>query len=479
MDHPQLRILNSLEVSPHDHENHHCEVEADPVPENLRWVPSRFNARSTTPDGDLIIWNSFTGAINLFPGAQKAGISKLLSRVGQSGELRGIAKYLLDRGYLVPEGTNEYRRVQMAFGRKQFRNDVLELILLASEDCNFRCVYCYEDFARGTMQPRVRNAIKRYVENRIPDLKHLNINWFGGEPLYGLKAVEDLAAFFHEITERHGISFGSHMTTNGYLLTPEIAGQLLAWGVRDYQITLDGTPEQHDCRRKGRDGSGTFARIFANLLELKKREDPFHVVLRINYDRETLNNLEPFFDTLQASFTGDKRFVVAFHAIGALGGENDDTLPLCGIQDARKARTILPAMALERGLEISTLAEASGVGAQVCYAARPYNFIIGASGKIMKCTVALDKESYNVIGRIQDDGEMEIDYDKLARWIEPAFESDTGCQKCQLLPTCQGMLCPWIRFEQNQRPCPGYKGDLHAELNAVAVSRFKQPRVSD
>src|SRR3712207_7092344 len=32
--------------------------------------------------------------------------------------------------------------------------------LLASEDCNFRCTYCYEDFARGTMQPEVREGIK-------------------------------------------------------------------------------------------------------------------------------------------------------------------------------------------------------------------------------------------------------------------------------------------------------------------------------
>jgi uncharacterized protein len=424
-----------------------------------------------------VLWNSYSGAINLFPASQKAAIHKILSREGIVGRPKGIIKYLSSRGYLVQEGTDEYRRVQVAFGKKQFKSDLLELILLASEDCNFRCVYCYEDFARGTMQPRVRTAIKRYVEERAPDLKQLNISWFGGEPLYGYKAVEDLAPFFKEVSEKHGLMFGSHMTTNGYLLTPEVADKLLSWGVRDFQITLDGTPEQHDCRRRARDGSGTFDRILQNLLELRKREDSFRVVLRINYDRETFRKLQAFFDILQKSFSGDSRFTLAFHAVGALGSATDDTLPLCGVKDVREARALLPALALEKGLQVATLAENSGVGAQVCYAARPYNFIVGATGKIMKCTVALDKEDYNVIGRITDDGEMEINHDKLAKWIEPAFERDTGCQKCQLLPTCQGMLCPWVRFEQGRRPCPGYKGDLHAELNVVADFRLQQARV--
>jgi uncharacterized protein len=467
-----------MQVSPLDQGPQTCNAhEAASMPEKSRWIPSRFNARSITPEGDLILWNSYSGAINLFRAAQKSAISKILSREGTVCELEGIVKYLHDRGYLVREGTDEYRRVQVAFGKKQFRGDILELILLPSEDCNFRCVYCYEDFARGTMQPRVRAAIKQYVRDRAPDLKQFTISWFGGEPLYGFKAVEDLAPFFKETAEKYGLNFGSHMTTNGYLLTPDVATKLLAWGIRDFQITLDGTPEQHDCRRKGRDGSGTFRRIFENLLEMQKREDSFHIVLRINYDRETFLNLESFFDTLQASFAGDSRFVVAFHAVGALGGENDKNLPLCGIQDARKAHNLLPIQALKRGLQITTVAENSGVGAQVCYAARPYNFIVGASGKIMKCTVALDKQDYNIVGRMTDDGEMEIDYDKLGRWIEPAFESDTGCQKCQLLATCQGMLCPWVRFEQGTRPCPSYKGDIHAELNAVASSRFKPTQI--
>ncbi|PPU93786.1 hypothetical protein XalbCFBP2523_04890 [Xanthomonas albilineans] len=37
---------------------------------------------------------------------------------------------------------------------------IFSLILLPTEKCNFRCTYCYEDFATGRMQPKVVEGIK-------------------------------------------------------------------------------------------------------------------------------------------------------------------------------------------------------------------------------------------------------------------------------------------------------------------------------
>ena len=48
------------------------------------------------------------------------------------------------------------------------------------------------------MQPWVRTGIKRLVEKRLDGLRTLRISWFGGEPLYGFAAIEDLAPFFVE-----------------------------------------------------------------------------------------------------------------------------------------------------------------------------------------------------------------------------------------------------------------------------------------
>jgi uncharacterized protein len=59
------------------------------------WVPSRYNARATNEDGSIVIWNTYTGAMNVFEPKDRAGIDKLLrNRRGFIGELKGLSKYL-------------------------------------------------------------------------------------------------------------------------------------------------------------------------------------------------------------------------------------------------------------------------------------------------------------------------------------------------------------------------------------------------
>src|SRR3982751_1040027 len=256
--------LNILQQSPHDLEPSGPTAQdfATEDPQAVRWVPSRYNIRAATDDGRLVVWNSYTRAMSVFGAGQRTTIEGLLSRKGFSARSKGMVKYLGDRGYLLKEGTDEFRRIQLAFGQQQYRTDVLQFTLLASEDCNFRCQYCYEEFARGTMQPQVRTGIKKLVEKRLDGLRHFSVSWFGGEPLYGFKAIEDLAPFFLQTAEEHSLRFSSGMTTNGYLLTPDIADKLLAWQIDRFQITIDGTPENHDRSRPTRDGQGSFATIF-------------------------------------------------------------------------------------------------------------------------------------------------------------------------------------------------------------------------
>lgn len=433
-----------------------------------RWAPSRFNARTTDDNGRLILWNTRTGSMSVFEPHQRVSIESLLDRQGFPAPLEGIVKYLHDRGYLIAEGTDELRRLQMEFGEQHYRTDTLQLILLASEDCNFRCTYCYEDFQRGTMIPSVREGIKNLIRRRAPQLRQLSVSWFGGEPLYGFATIEDLAPFILDTAREWSIPYGVHMTTNGYLLTPDVATKLLGWEVRDFQITLDGTPADHDRKRHGRDGSVTFSTILNNLRMLRDRPDEFSVTIRVNFDQENYPQLDQFLMLLQQDFAGDARFRVSFHAVGRWGGPNDDSLATCGADESRQVQEQLRRTARQNGLNLDhSLREIGSLGKQVCYAARPYNFVIGADGKLMKCTVALDKDDANVIGHISPDGELVYDPDKFALWVEPAFANDSGCRRCHLVPVCQGMSCPLIRMQENRRPCIPARSNLRNELLAA------------
>ena len=429
------------------------------------WKPSRFNVQTTTSEGWLLLWNSYTGSMNAFKPEQRPGVLNLISRKGVSAPGHGIANYLGERGYLVPHDADELRRVQYAFGQENHRNDRLELILLASEDCNFRCAYCYEDFKRGTMRPEVREGIKKLLESRVGTLRELNVSWFGGEPLYGMEAIDDLGPFFAEMAERHGIAYFSHMTTNGYLLTDDVAERLLAWRITDFQITLDGLPEDHDQSRPGRDGSGTFQRIYENLAGMRRRSEEFSVVIRVNFDQNNVPGLEQFLGLLEVDFRDDPRFTISFHSVGKWGGDNDANLSVCGTDESHRVQMKLKAAARMLGLQVTSgWRPGASVGTEVCYAARPYNFIVGAHGDLMKCTIDLDKKDRNIVGKLLPDGKMELDTDKMALWTEPAFERDTGCQSCHMLPACQGIHCPQIRFDHGTRPCPEIRRTAKQEM---------------
>jgi len=126
----------------------------------------------------------------------------------------------------------------------------------------------------------------------------------------------------------------SSMTTNGYLLTPDVADRLLSWNIRKFQITLDGAPEDHDRNRPARDGQGTFWTIFNNLREMSKRTEPFAVDIRVNFDRGNYPRLGGFLELVDGEFRNDPRFKVRFRGVGRWGGPNDPKLDVCGEEEA-------------------------------------------------------------------------------------------------------------------------------------------------
>jgi uncharacterized protein len=470
---------NILRHSPHDFNPARPPelVNIQTQPKQEYWMPSRFNARTSGPDGSVVVWNTLTGSLTVVPAQKRELLESFLSQRGRTGPLGPFGEYLKKRGYVVSRDTDEFSKFQMAFGKQHYRPDILELILMSSGDCNFRCRYCYEDFNNGTMKPAVRSGIKAYVRKRSKEIRHLSISWFGGEPLYGFEAIEDLGPFFTEMVEQNGWSFSATMTTNGYLLEPEIAAKLLSWRMNRFQITIDGPREHHDRNRPGRDGSGTFSTILNNLIAIQKRPDDFFIRLRVNYDSDNGPHIEELLDIFAPHFAGDTRFGLSFHPIGKWGGENDEALEPCGRAESTDFRADFQQGAANRGLNIVNLSETAGLGGQVCYAARPYNLLIGPDGKIMKCTVVLDKEDYNIVGQVDEDGELNINDERLAKWVAPAFETDTNCQSCHMLGTCQGMSCPLARFGSGESPCDATsKHALHDELMGAVIARSAQAR---
>lgn len=289
----------------------------------------------------------------------------------------------------------------------------LHLILMPTEACNFRCVYCYETFQQKRMQPWVVTGVKRLIERRAGGLQRLTVSWFGGEPLLATDVIEDVMEHVAGLRRtRPQLAVASDITTNAYLLSPERAVRLLDLGVTQYQISFDGPREWHDRKRVRPGGKRTYDRIWEHLKRLRDLDRPYGVTVRLHVDRENEAALPEFLDALAADFGADERFELFVRALGRFGGPNDETLPTFDADGGRAAVDRIRTEAVSRGLRLKQ----TPPGTPICYAAHGNSFLVRSNGMLNKCTLTLEHPS-NRVGRLREDGSVEIDRGRILPWV--------------------------------------------------------------
>jgi uncharacterized protein len=318
-------------------------------------------------------------------------------------------------------------RIAAAEVHAALANNILRLILMPTEACNFRCTYCYEDFEAGRMEAAVVHGVKQFLSRRAAELDSLTLSWFGGEPLLARDVVEDIMAHAGRLAAANPrLELHADVTTNGYLLTPRVASRLLDLGVDSYQVSLDGPPQAHDRTRVRAGGGPTFARIWANLLAMRQSGREFRVVVRLHVHGANAASLPGFLDDYARAFAGDSRFVLFFKEVVPLGGPCDATFPF--LEKAQRWATLeaLQRRAQERGIPCLD-AEAPGV----CYAARGNAFVVRADGRLNKCTVALSHPA-NEVGRIEPDGRLRLVPAAMQHWMRGLWSGDEGELGCPM-----------------------------------------------
>ena len=291
-------------------------------------------------------------------------------------------------------------------------NTSLHLVVMPTEACNFRCFYCYEDFLVGRMPASVVRGLERLLEARAPALEHLSLSWFGGEPLLERDLVLSLLEHVARLRERHPrLQLDSDVTTNAWHLDRPLFDRMVALGVTTWQISFDGPKEVHDLRRRRADGRGTFDRVWRNVCALRDSPRSFELRIRVHVDRENRGSIPRFLDQCQAAFGSDPRFRVFLRPLSRLGGPNDAELKILADEED-DALACARAQAQERGLGQL----APDLETEICHAAWGNSFVVRADGRISKCTVALAHPA-NDIGRLHEDGRMEIDAPRARPWL--------------------------------------------------------------
>jgi uncharacterized protein len=306
----------------------------------------------------------------------------------------------------------------------------LELIIFPTEQCNFRCTYCYEDFEQGRLSPVHIKAVKSLISERCSSgLRQLRISWFGGEPLVAYDIVTDISSHARRLADEHGVKLNVNLTTNGSLLNEARFVELWECGAREYQISLDGDEEAHNKTRLRKGGKGSFAEVYGtlntyNALRERGLLDGTSVMIRVHIHPDNTRSVLDLARRISTDLTPE-HFSIYFKEVGYYGGKRDGAYAVYGDGD----------MSLdELKLELQDLLprfrnEQVPGQVPVCYAGKANSFTIRADGSIGKCTLALSSD-YNKVGILNADGTLKLDGPKLGRWLQGLSTmdlADLGC----------------------------------------------------
>ena len=192
-------------------------------------------------------------------------------------------------GFVLDDEVDEFKKVVEAFTTYK-QPDTYNLMVMPTYNCNLSCWYCIQHHQNVNLTESDIQKIKEHIKAYLLDnkLKKFNLSWFGGEPLLKYNEVIDLTKFSFEFCKQNHICFESDITTNGILLTEKRIYELKNYGVKSFQITIDGCREKHNTIKRIKNVS-TFDVVLKNILSIVKMTPESECILRLNYDE---NNLE-------------------------------------------------------------------------------------------------------------------------------------------------------------------------------------------
>lgn len=335
-----------------------------------------------------------------------------------------LALFLNENKYLLKLGS----AVEEFNGYFSVFDKIYTVTVLPTEDCNFRCQYCYEDHVKQSMDESLFEKVVDHVKGVIeknPQLEMLCFNWFGGEPLLRYDDMIKLARTLKDVCDANQVGFGMGITTNGYLLDIQKVKEISSICKAYYQITLDGT--LHDKYRVLLGGKPTFETILHKLVDMKNSEYDFLVAIRVNVSEQSVDN-EPFYKQIGQALGNDSRFVVLIRQIFNSHKDMGD-IDLCDSNDVYQMNVDF---ASKYGFEIMSQNSSS---LDQCYASQRNSVVFRPTGDLVKCTVELNAE-WNQLGNVKEDGFKE-QYNKTITNIY----DDEKCVICSNVIDCSNMKC--------------------------------------
>lgn len=179
--------------------------------------------------------------------------------------------------------------------------------------CNLNCSYCFASQGKFNgnkgrdvlMSLEVgKRALDFLIENSA-NRTHLEVDFFGGEPLMAWDVIKELVAYGRSLEPIHNKIFRFTLTTNGILVDDEII-DFANKEMSNVVLSLDGRKEVHDHLRQDYNSQGSYDIIvpkFQKFAKLRESTNSGNYYMRGTY---THNNLDFTKDILHMADLGFK-----------------------------------------------------------------------------------------------------------------------------------------------------------------------------
>lgn len=155
---------------------------------------------------------------------------------------------------------------------------VNSITLALTNDCNMACAYCFE--GRKNRLVMSADMAGRAVDWLLDETVsghggHVDVTFFGGEPLLEADTIRETVAYARERAAACGKEISFSVTTNGTLFTEELASFCREEGF-GMVLSCDGVREAHDTMRRTASGEGSFPlveRNFPKVLSLDRGKE--------------------------------------------------------------------------------------------------------------------------------------------------------------------------------------------------------------
>lgn len=415
---------------------------------------SRYNLHYPLTNGRYLLLNGCTGAVD----EVDAKVNEILSNAKENISLeqaldKDVLNNLINRGYItsLTEEEELYALKKIAVMYQKINNKLLQVTIIPTYNCNFRCPYCYElklhnkgkEWMSKTMSLDTVDNIFEYLDSMRDTGREIGeINLYGGEPLLKNnrpvieKIVENCQSKDYKVM---AISNGYEIEHYNDLLGPQ--------GIREVQITLDGIGELHNKRRKHMDGNPTYERTLEIVNYLL--DNDVIVSLRTNIDHENIKSISALNNLFkELGWSNNPKFRNYFKAVH--GCYSKDSHPI-------NDEDILKELLKEDKEKEKKSASLSGVAADIAgrfkyiletgdYALFKATYCGAVNGmlvfdpfsNIYPCWDTVGDESH-IIGKVSDKGVyLNERYD---HWQGRQPQNIIACQKCPYILYCGGG-CP-------------------------------------